>query len=118
MQKLSVQAPRGVVMIRPHHFSPNAATAGDNVFQAMDAGRSAAAIATAAHGEVTRAAEALEAMGIAVHLFEEFSVISEKDFFNTTGAKPILSSFKGDSVGAQLLLSSSIEIHRPRNAGR
>jgi hypothetical protein len=58
-------------MIRPHHFSPNAATAGDNVFQAMDAARSAAAIATAAYGEVTRAAEALEAMGIAVHLFED-----------------------------------------------
>jgi hypothetical protein len=71
MQKLSVQAPRGVVMIRPHHFSPNAATAEDNVFQATDAGRSAAAIAIAAHGEVTRAAEALEAAGVAVHLFED-----------------------------------------------
>lgn len=71
MQKLSVQAPRGVVMIRPHHFSPNAATAEDNVFQATDAGRTAAAIAAAAHGEVTRAAEALEAAGVAVHLFED-----------------------------------------------
>jgi len=71
MQKLSVQAPRGVVMIRPHHFSPNAATAEDNVFQATDAGRTAAAIAAAAHGEVTRAAGALEAAGVAVHLFED-----------------------------------------------
>jgi hypothetical protein len=71
MQKLSVQAPRGVVMIRPHHFSPNTATAEDNVFQATDAGRTAAAIAAAAHTEVTRAAEALEAAGVAVHLFED-----------------------------------------------
>ena len=71
MQKLSVQAPRGVVMIRPHHFSPNTATAEDNVFQATDGGRTAAAIAAAAHAEVTRAAEALEAAGVAVHLFED-----------------------------------------------
>jgi hypothetical protein len=71
MQKLSVQAPRGVVMIRPHHFGPNAATAEDNVFQATDASRSAAAVAAAAHREVTRAAEALEAAGVAVHLFED-----------------------------------------------
>ena len=71
MHKLSVQAPRGVVMIRPHHFGPNAATAEDNVFQATDAGRSAAAIAVAAHAEVTRAAAALQAAGVAVHLFED-----------------------------------------------
>jgi hypothetical protein len=71
VQKLSVQAPRGVVMIRPHHFGPNAATAADNVFQATDAGRSAGAIAAAAHAEVTRAAEALQAAGVAVHLFED-----------------------------------------------
>jgi hypothetical protein len=71
MPKLSAQAPRSVVMIRPHHFRPNAATAEDNVFQATDAGRSAAAIAAAAHAEVTRAAEALQAAGVAVHLFED-----------------------------------------------
>jgi hypothetical protein len=71
MQKLSVPAPRGVVMIRPHHFRPNAATAEDNLFQATDVGRSAATIAVAAHGEVTRAAAALEAAGVAVHLFED-----------------------------------------------
>ncbi|MDA9403605.1 citrulline utilization hydrolase CtlX [Bradyrhizobium sp. CCBAU 45389] len=71
MQKISVQAPRGVVMIRPHHFSPNTATAEDNLFQATDACRSAAAIAIAAHDEVTRAADALEAAGVEVHLFED-----------------------------------------------
>jgi hypothetical protein len=36
MQKLSAQASRSVVMIRPHHFGPNAATVEDNVFQATD----------------------------------------------------------------------------------
>ncbi|POR49985.1 citrulline utilization hydrolase CtlX [Bosea psychrotolerans] len=71
MQKLSVQAPRSVVMIRPHHFSPNPATAADNAFQANDAQRTAAAIAAAAHGEVSRAAQRLEAAGIRVHLFED-----------------------------------------------
>ncbi|SEG54000.1 citrulline utilization hydrolase CtlX [Bosea lathyri] len=73
MQKLSVQAPRSVVMIRPQHFSPNPATAEDNAFQANDALRTAAAIATAAHGEVTQAAKRLEAAGVTVHLFEDES---------------------------------------------
>jgi hypothetical protein len=41
------------------------------VFQATDAGRSAAAIAVAAYGEATRAAEALQAAGVAIHLFED-----------------------------------------------
>ncbi|MGO4815825.1 arginine deiminase-related protein, partial [Cupriavidus sp. 2MCAB6] len=71
MQKLSVQAARSVVMIRPHHFSPNPATAADNLFQGTDAARSAAAIAAEAHREVTRAAARLEEAGIAVHLFED-----------------------------------------------
>ncbi|WNJ91816.1 citrulline utilization hydrolase CtlX [Bosea sp. 685] len=71
MQKLSVQAPRSVVMIRPHHFSPNPATAEDNAFQANDAQRTAVAIAAAAHGEVSKAAERLEAAGVRVHLFED-----------------------------------------------
>nr|WP_201788611.1 arginine deiminase-related protein [Bosea sp. BIWAKO-01] len=71
MQKLSVQAPRSVVMIRPHHFRPNPATAADNLFQGTDAARSASAIAAEAHREVTRAAARLEEAGIAVHLFED-----------------------------------------------
>jgi hypothetical protein len=81
MQKLSVQAPRSVVMIRPHHFGPNAATAQDNLFQATDAGRSAVAVAAAAHGEVTRAAEALEAAGVAVHLFEDEGCVTPDSVF-------------------------------------
>lgn len=71
MQKLSVQAPRAVVMIRPHHFGPNGATAADNLFQSLDGSRSAEAIAADARAEVTRAATLLERAGIAVHLFED-----------------------------------------------
>jgi len=71
IKKLSVQAPRAVVMIRPHHFHPNGATAVDNAFQALDTSRSAAGIAAAAHDEVTGAVEALEKAGVTVHLFED-----------------------------------------------
>ncbi|MBX3540238.1 MAG: amidinotransferase [Chelatococcus sp.] len=71
--KLSVQAPRSVVMIRPHHFSPNPATAHDNAFQAQDGERTAEAIAGAAYDEVSRAADQLAGAGITVHLFEDQS---------------------------------------------
>ncbi|EYD70424.1 citrulline utilization hydrolase CtlX [Limimaricola hongkongensis] len=67
----SVQAPRAVVMIRPHHFRPNPQTAADNAFQSLDTARDAAAVAQAAHDEATRAAERLEAAGITVHRFED-----------------------------------------------
>ena len=40
---VSVQAPRSVVMIRPHHFTPNPATAEDNAFQSIDDKREAKA---------------------------------------------------------------------------
>jgi hypothetical protein len=68
---LSVQSPRSVVMIRPHHFSPNADTAQDNSFQTDDAARPPAEIAQAAYAEVSEAVEKLEAAGVRVHLFED-----------------------------------------------
>lgn len=71
MQRLSVQAPRAVVMIRPHQFGPNDETAVDNLFQATDNARSTGQIAAAALAEVTRAAVALEEAGVTVHLFED-----------------------------------------------
>jgi len=67
---LSVQAPKSVVMIRPHGFTPNPATASDNAFQSLDR-READAISSAAYREVTTAAAHLEATGITVHLFED-----------------------------------------------
>lgn len=66
----SPQAPTAVVMIRPHRFSPNPATAEDNSFQ-RDAAADTDAVAHAAFSEVTAAAARLEAEGVKVHLFED-----------------------------------------------
>jgi hypothetical protein len=66
-----IQAPSAVVMVRPRHFSPNPDTAADNSFQALDDQRSAVEIAADAEREVTTAAEALRAVGVDVHLFDD-----------------------------------------------
>ena len=58
-------------MIRPHHFTPNAATSADNGFQAQRSDLSADEIAARAQAEMTAAAEALDAAGVTVHLFED-----------------------------------------------
>lgn len=73
MKSFSVQAPKAVVMIRPHHFYPNPETEQDNVFQKRDGTRTAQAIAEQAYAEVTQAAEKLEAAGVVVHMFEDES---------------------------------------------
>lgn len=70
MTQLSPQTPRAVVMIRPHHFTPNAETALDNRFQAAPEG-DRDALAARAHAEVSAAAAQLEAAGVRVHLFED-----------------------------------------------
>jgi hypothetical protein len=67
----SVQAPKGVVMIRPNHFAPNPATAADNAFQASDASRTAERIAGAAFDEVSLMAARLQQAGVTVHMFED-----------------------------------------------
>jgi hypothetical protein len=68
---MGVQAPSAVVLIRPHHFSPNPATAGDNAFQTVDGSRTAAEIADAARADADRLAAALEGAGITVHVFDD-----------------------------------------------
>ncbi|MCI5041079.1 MAG: arginine deiminase-related protein [Donghicola eburneus] len=70
MPRTSLQAPASVVMIRPHHFTPNTLTAQDNHFQ-TNAATDAATVAGIAKAEVTRASEALHAAGVQVHLFED-----------------------------------------------
>ena len=70
-QPLSVQAPSAVVMVRPHHFTPNPQTAADNAFQRSGSDRAPDAIAQAAYREVTQAADTLRAHGVRVHLFED-----------------------------------------------
>lgn len=67
----SVQAPDAVVMIRPHAFSPNPQTAGDNGFQQVDTAREPQQVALDALAECSAAALQLEAAGVRVHLFED-----------------------------------------------
>jgi hypothetical protein len=66
----SIQAPGAVVMVRPHRFRPNPATAADNGFQS-EPGADAHAVAHAAYEEVSEAAARLQAEGVRVHLFED-----------------------------------------------
>ena len=71
MTQRSAQAPSAVIMIRPHHFSPNAETAEDNAFQQDATSLDKIAVATAAFDEVTRAAEALHNVGVLIHVFDD-----------------------------------------------
>ncbi len=66
----SLQAPEAVVMIRPHHFTPNAQTAADNAFQKPASG-DRSVIATKAYEEVSQAVKTLQSHGVAVHVFED-----------------------------------------------
>ncbi|GAA2028219.1 arginine deiminase-related protein [Agromyces tropicus] len=68
---MTVQSPAAVVMVRPHRFAPNPLTIADNGFQPNADGLDPARVAAAAYEEVTRAAAALEAAGVTVHLFED-----------------------------------------------
>jgi len=81
MSGASPQAPSGVVMIRPHTFTPNPATRADNAFQTDDPTRSAADLAADAHAEVTTVAERLEQQGVRVHLFEDETGVGADSVF-------------------------------------
>ncbi len=69
----AIQAPAAVVMIRPHHFQPNPQTAADNSFQCRTLNASEQEIATRALNEVDAAADALQAAGVTVHVFDDCS---------------------------------------------
>ena len=75
-----IQAPSHVVMVRPHRFTVNAATAADNAFQQSDSIDDAGA-AHGAYGDVTRLAEALRQEGVTVSLFEDASGESPDSVF-------------------------------------
>jgi len=66
-----MQAPSAVVMIRPHHFTPNPATAADNAFQVDVPHDDSRLLAASAYREVSAAAAALTEAGVTVHLFED-----------------------------------------------
>lgn len=66
---MTVQAPRDVLLVRPHHFRPNPQTAADNAFQS--AAPATADVARAAHDAATRLAAGLQAAGVRVHLVDD-----------------------------------------------
>lgn len=65
-----LQAPRGVVMIRPHAFTPNPETAADNRFQ-THAGNDADTTARLALAEADAAIATLRNHGVTVHAFDD-----------------------------------------------
>lgn len=71
MSKNNTQSPNAVVMVRPHFFTPNPQTAGDNMFQTTVSADEKSHIAKAAYDEVSRAAVLLDDEGVRVHLFED-----------------------------------------------
>ena len=68
---MPVQAPTAVIMIRPHRFTPEPRDGGRQRVPDGRRTRPRAEIASDAHDEVTRAAAALEAAGVTVHLFDD-----------------------------------------------
>jgi hypothetical protein len=64
------QAPSAVIMIRPHHFSPNEQTRQDNSFQSS-ASFDQKKLEQQAFNQVTQMAKELTEHGVVVHLFED-----------------------------------------------
>ncbi|MDO5738524.1 MAG: arginine deiminase-related protein [Ornithinimicrobium sp.] len=67
---VTLQAPRSVLMVRPHHFTPNPQTMVDNEFMTVPT-ESAREVARSAFLEVTRMAEQLRQAGVDVYLMED-----------------------------------------------
>ncbi|WP_448556581.1 citrulline utilization hydrolase CtlX [Thalassotalea montiporae] len=68
----AIQAPKAVVMVRPHQFKPNPQTASDNAFQVnYKITLSQQQIAKQAFDEVSQVASKLSTLGVKVHLFED-----------------------------------------------
>ena len=65
------QAPSAVLMVRPHHFTPNPQTVKDNAFQAQAS--EGVDVAKRAYDEVSQVATVLADRGVDVHLFEDRS---------------------------------------------
>ena len=72
-----VQAPRSVVMIRPHHFRSNPETAADNAFQKLGN----ADVSAAARVEFDHVVDTLRDHGITVHTFDDESADTPDSVF-------------------------------------
>jgi hypothetical protein len=68
---INPQAPSAVVMIRPHHFSPNPETLPDNSYQSHELAEDALQLSQQAYDQVTQAQQLLQTAGITVHVFED-----------------------------------------------
>ena len=75
-----VQAPRRVVLVRPHHFTPNPLTAGDNSFQSV-LSEDARTVAARAREEVTGLAASLRAAGVEVAVFDDLTTQTPDSVF-------------------------------------
>lgn len=71
MRSHQIQAPGAVVMVRPHHFTPNPETAVDNAFQLPRPDLSAERLAGRALAEFDALVRTLMAEGVRVHVFED-----------------------------------------------
>jgi hypothetical protein len=69
---VSAQAPSAVILVRAEKFLPNPATAADNAFQSdVPVGESDEKISARALAEMDAVAEALRAVGVRVHVFDD-----------------------------------------------
>lgn len=69
---MSAQAPSAVILVRAQKFLPNPATAADNAFQTeAPAGDSEETLAAQAVAEMDAVADALRAVGVRVHVFDD-----------------------------------------------
>lgn len=77
----NIQAPSSVIMVRPHHFSVNQETSGDNAFQTAAINITSDVLAKQAYEEVTGAVACLREHGIEVHVFEDESLVTPDSVF-------------------------------------
>jgi hypothetical protein len=108
MRGLSVQAPRAVVLIRPHRFQPNPHTRDDNAFQGYDQRRTSDQISDAAYAEATCLAQRLTQAGVRVHLFEDETVSTPDSVFPNNW----LSTHSGGRVAVYPMYSPSRQRER------
>lgn len=66
-----VQAPSAVVMVRPHHFTPNPETAADNAFQLPRPELTADSLEARALREFDDVVRTLMSHGVTVHVFDD-----------------------------------------------
>lgn len=103
-----VQAPRSVVMIRPHHFRPNPETEQDNAFQTPQVGEIDKTIEKLAYEEVSYACDMLQKEGVCVHLFEDETYRTPDSVFPNNW----FSTHAGGHVALYPMFSSNRQLER------